>query len=700
MLQHYTLFKKVIQLFCITDPNLVLAGTMINTERTIRLDRRRIPACGARSGDLLAGRFRLAAPLGWGGQAVVFQAYDQQRRNALVAVKLARRDLKPDMRQEAEDVLRWEAGLLRRLRHPALPRLYHLYHGNDGVWLARDAASGASLLDLGGQGLIDPQQVRSWALQICDLLSYLHTREVPVVCGDIKPANLILRSDGSLMLIDLGAATTLTRRPPRKARPRHGTPGYAAPEQLAGRPLDERSDLFALGATCYELLTGIDPATTPLQFDGDRLRAAAPRLAPALIWALQLELADRCPSAAVLRARLGSPQPPKPLRLGMGVAIVDQHDLDRLIQRHPQLIEEALGNGALERWLALHPDQSLAHLRYRLRTARRERVTRRRPIDLLLYALAPHEGSNLLTLDPPRLDLGDIPLRSWRVWSRPQLLTMRNNAHVPLRWSLTCVQQPDADLRLLIDGRPQRTAAGVIAPGAVLRFEALAMGKAGLRTGRIVLQSGVYQQEVGWQANATAGVPVGGTHVARLEDLNLARRDLVPSLDQLLQQGAMVRWLRSTKRRKLADHVAQALRAKPDELTRYLLIGQILHTLDPFAFPSLRVRPPELVARRTVVAGHPARAELELYNAGSQPCALVWRPGSAWMRLIAAPTLLSPQQTLRVGVQLEPPIQLAGTHQRLTLDLMAGQLALPLTIELDITVERWWQRLWRVYGAH
>ncbi|MBX0328003.1 protein kinase [Oscillochloris sp. ZM17-4] len=236
------------------------------------------PDSGVGEGDLLGGRFRLGRAVGWGGQAVVFEAGDTRRGGAAVAVKVARRDLPADERAEAEQVLRWEGGLLRRLRHPALPRLHGAAAGPAGAWIARDLVPGTPLLALARQAPQDPRQVLAWAAQLCDLLTFLHTRPAPVVCGDIKPANLILRPDGGLALIDLGATTTLTRRPPRKPRPRHGTPGYAPPEQLAARSYDERSDVFSLAVTCYELLTGLDPALAPLQFDLARLDRAAPRL--------------------------------------------------------------------------------------------------------------------------------------------------------------------------------------------------------------------------------------------------------------------------------------------------------------------------------------------------------------------------------------------------------------------------------------
>ncbi|NTU81616.1 MAG: serine/threonine protein kinase, partial [Chloroflexales bacterium] len=511
--------------------------------QTVRLRPPATPNCGVAPGDTLGGRFRLGSAVGHGGQAVVFAAEDLGRARAPVAVKVARSDLGADARAEAETVLRWEGGLLRRLRHPALPRLYKLESGPRGAWLARDLVPGQPLLAIARLAPQEQRSVMAWATQLCDLLTYLHTREVPIVVGDLKPANLVLRPDGALALIDLGAAHTLTRRPPRRPRPRHGTPGYAPPEQMGSWGHDERADVFALAVTCYELLTGLDPASAPLQFDLERLDRAAPRLAPALRRALDLDPGRRCPTAAALRSELGAPAPALPLLLGSGVAINDGRDLTEVIRRAPRLIEPAVSNGALERWLATHPDATLGALRYSLRAAQRAAPPRRPPLDTLLIAMAPAEGSPLLQFDPPRLQLGDVPLKSWRIWGRPQPLVLHNMALAPLRWELSSPARADAEVRLLVAGKPQRQASGVIAPGEKLRLEVVAMAAAGARAGDLQLRCGRHGWAIPWQATGRAGVPIGARHVARLEELDIGRPDLVPALEQLMAQGSRARWL-------------------------------------------------------------------------------------------------------------------------------------------------------------
>lgn len=666
--------------------------------RTTRLAMAGQPDCGARAGDTLGGRFRLGRTVGWGGQAVIFEAEDLRRGGALVALKIARRDLPAAERAEAAEVLRWETGLLRRLRHPALPRLHGASSALTESWLARDLIPGTPLLALARHSPQDQRRVLAWAAQICDLLTYLHTRPTPVVCGDIKPANLVLRPDGAVALIDLGATTTLTRRPPRKPRPRHGTPGYAPPEQLGARSYDERSDVFSLAVTCYELLTGLDPALAPLQFDLAQLDRAAPRMAPGLRSALELELARRCPTAAALRSRLGAPAPAPPLALSLGVSVSDLRGLNTLIQRHPRLLEPAIADGTVEAWLASHPDASLGKLRYDLRDARRSAPPRAQPLDTLLSAMAPPEGSPLLQVSPARLELGDIPLKSWRVWGRPHALTLHNSALSPLRWELEIPPQPGAELRVIFDGRPQRRAAGVLAAGAKITLEIIAQGAAGPRQGALTLRSGSHSTSVPWGATARAGLPVGGQYAARLEDLDLSRRDLLPALDALLSQGGLARWLRASGRRPLAAELERAMARKPDEAARRLLVSRVLHGVAPARFPLLRLRGLDQLGARPLVAGQFAHLLFEVENLGDLGYPAGVTSQCAWARAATPSSLLPPRGALRVALQLSPPDTLSGP-QPLALTLSVGDLELPLVLRLPVERPRWWHRLGRLFGG-
>ena len=438
------------------------------------------------------------------------------------------------------------------------------------------------------------------------------------------------------------------------------------------------------------------PGAAPLQFALARLAAAGPRLAPALRWALGLDPARRCPTAAALRSRLGAPAPPPPLLLGGGVAVGGARDLGEGIRVNPRLVEPAVSNGALERWLATSPDATLGALRYSLRAAQRAAPARGAPPEPPPAAGAPAAGSPLLQFDPPRLQLGEVPLRSWRVWGRPQPLVLRNTALAPLRWELSSPARRDADVRVLVAGRPQRQAAGVIAPGERLRLDVVAMANNGPRAGDLQLRCGRHAWAIPWEAAGRPGVPVGGRHVARLEDLDLGRPDLVPALEQLLAQGALARWLKATGRRALAAEVDAAAARDPGELSRRLLVGRILNGLAPDRFPALRVRGLD-AASRPITAGEPSYALLQIDNLGARPCPLVWRSRTAWARVAASPQALGPGETGQGSALSDPPRGLRGA-QPVALELEAGALPLALVLPVQVSPDGFWQRLRRLFG--
>lgn len=147
-----------------------------------------------------------------------------------------------------------EAELLKSLDHPAIPAA-RLCRTGDGTLLAMEYVPGRPLSRHPGPR--SQSQVLFWAVQLTDVLGYLHGRGI--VHRDVKPDNIIRRPDGRLFLVDLGAA-----RPLGDAWEGPGTVGYAAPEQypVRGRPaaaVDGRADIYALGVTMHELLTGRQP---------------------------------------------------------------------------------------------------------------------------------------------------------------------------------------------------------------------------------------------------------------------------------------------------------------------------------------------------------------------------------------------------------------------------------------------------------
>src|SRR5262249_55159034 len=104
--------------------------------------------------------------------------------------------------------------------------------------------------------------VTKWAIQICDVLGYIHSQAPPIIYRDLKPANLMLDDKtGRVMLVDFGIARTV--RPTEKGVTAIGTMGYAPPQLFSGK-VEPRSDIYSLGATMFHMMTGTDPQDNPL----------------------------------------------------------------------------------------------------------------------------------------------------------------------------------------------------------------------------------------------------------------------------------------------------------------------------------------------------------------------------------------------------------------------------------------------------
>ena len=217
---------------------------------------------------LLANRYQLVNRIGQGGMGAVYKALDTSFSDRPVALKeMSSAGLSPTSMQEAEDAFTHEAHLLAGLLHPNLPRIYDHFTENDRSYLVMDFIEGETLEEYldknsGPQPL---SKVLNWAEQICDVLSYLHTQQPPVIFRDLKPSNIMVSTNGHIYLIDFGIARIF------KPGKQHdtvalGSPGYAAPEQYGKAQSSPRSDIYSLGAVLHYLLTGVDPSDQPFFF--------------------------------------------------------------------------------------------------------------------------------------------------------------------------------------------------------------------------------------------------------------------------------------------------------------------------------------------------------------------------------------------------------------------------------------------------
>jgi serine/threonine protein kinase len=223
------------------------------------------------TGILLQERYRIVKELGRGGFGAVYRAWDT-RLNKAVAVK-ENLEISP----EAQRQFAREALVLASLSHPNLPRVTdHFSLPDQGQYLVMDYVEGNDLESrVREKGVIPLDQALTWILQVAEALEYLHGQEPPVFHRDIKPSNVRITPQGKAMLVDFGLVKVSAPQLRTTMGARAISPGYAPPEQYGHGRTDARTDIYALAATLYRIVTGQDPAESVLRITGDILIPAA-----------------------------------------------------------------------------------------------------------------------------------------------------------------------------------------------------------------------------------------------------------------------------------------------------------------------------------------------------------------------------------------------------------------------------------------
>lgn len=211
----------------------------------------------AEIGSVIDGKYEILRKIGQGGMSVVYLAMDTHL-NKQWAVKEIRKKGNGKDDVVIVNSLLAEANMMKKLDHPSLPRIVDIIDNGETIFVVMDYIEGESLdkilLEYGPQ----PEElVIAWAKQLCDVLSYLHSQKPPIIYRDMKPANIMLKPEGNIKIIDFGIAREYKEQSLADTTVL-GTKGYAPPEQYSGQT-DARSDIFALGMTMHHLLTGIDP---------------------------------------------------------------------------------------------------------------------------------------------------------------------------------------------------------------------------------------------------------------------------------------------------------------------------------------------------------------------------------------------------------------------------------------------------------
>lgn len=214
---------------------------------------------------MLQDRYRIVGTLGVGGFSSVYQARDMRFANVtkLCAVKeMVHLAPDPKMREIAKRAFEREASILATLDHPCVVNVHDYFSESDRSYLVLEFIRGKDLESLLNEhaDVFPQEKVLDWALQICDVLVYLHNHKPdPIVFRDVKPSNVMLDPHGRIRLIDFGIAKLFQSE---EKNTTIGTEGYAPPEQYRGEA-SPAGDIYGFGATLHHLLTKQDPRLEP-----------------------------------------------------------------------------------------------------------------------------------------------------------------------------------------------------------------------------------------------------------------------------------------------------------------------------------------------------------------------------------------------------------------------------------------------------
>jgi len=287
------------------------------------------------SGTILSGRYKIIREVKRGGMGCIYEAKHISLEKIYAVKELL--NISMDSRNRLESIKRFEqeGKILSELNHPNLPSVSDFFFLNGRYYLVMDFIKGKDLSCLLKDDYPDgipEQHVMEWALQICEILEYLHSRNPPVIYRDIKPANIMIReSDRKAVLIDFGIARKLFEEDLSQTKTAIGTFGYSSPEQYEGKPVPQ-SDLYSLGATMYQLITG--KKSVPFTFPSliNKKPDISEKTNAVVMTALRHNLSERFQSATEMKEAISGMVEIKPLQTD----IKDKIDLMLLQLESPE----------------------------------------------------------------------------------------------------------------------------------------------------------------------------------------------------------------------------------------------------------------------------------------------------------------------------------------------------------------------------
>jgi tRNA A-37 threonylcarbamoyl transferase component Bud32 len=324
---------------------------------------------------LLGKRYLVLKAVGQGGMAAVYQATDTPANRVVALKEMSQDGLSPEELKESLESFAAEAKLLKSLSHENLPKVYDSFSENARHYLVMEFIEGQTFEQrlAGARGPLPEGDALRWAAQLCAALTYLHTRKPPIIFRDLKPANIMLTPQGKVKLIDFGIARIFT---PNRRRDTQalGTPGYAPPEQYGSAQTDARADVYALGATLYQLLTAYDVSKTPFALPPMQSRnvSISPHIRLAVERATRLDRAQRYTTIAEFQRDLLNPAG---LYFQSGALARSPAELLNLLAAQPLDGADALYSGRVADWMTRWKRADLADAARRTVSAHGDRST-------------------------------------------------------------------------------------------------------------------------------------------------------------------------------------------------------------------------------------------------------------------------------------------------------------------------------------
>ncbi len=309
---------------------------------------------------LLHKRYHIQRVIGQGGMGAVYQAKDVKRQTICAIKEMSLSMVPENERPQAVQNFKIEAKMLWGLNHPNLPAFTGFFSEGQRYYMVMEYVDGYTLeelLERNNNSPFSERRILGWARQLCDVLEYLHSQNPPIIFRDMKPGNIMLTRNGRIKLIDFGIARFF-RSSSSQDTQLLGTPGFAPPEQYGRAQTDERSDIYSLAITLFQLLTN---TLSDNGFGLKDIRLINPQISPSVARALEkaaaLDPEERYDSVAEFRRAL----------LGAGTFVFDNGDqattseeLAELCALHPEEAFDYIANGEIESWLQEIGDTTLA----------------------------------------------------------------------------------------------------------------------------------------------------------------------------------------------------------------------------------------------------------------------------------------------------------------------------------------------------